>query len=215
MALVWILRLKSLNKRESSQSFFSVFNCQIIIIQPLDEVTITHRVLNSSLRVFVLRFAFLNIVNGFNFDPPAFAVKHTNNRQFWWPVDFFFFFLSGFSFSDTDDSQESRGREGTIFYSTLPLPPAHEHSDIYLQLCMWDDYHITCWFHCDCTSTCLIHCSVWDQIQPNRVLIHSYDICRWIIVLSGKTSDMEHIRHKLINQPWSIFLCNRVFSFQR
>ena len=24
-------------------------------------------------------------------------------------------------------------REGTIFYSTLPLPPAHEHGDIYLQ----------------------------------------------------------------------------------
>ena len=47
-----------------------------------------------------------------------------------------FFFLSGFSFTDTDDSQDSRGREGTFFYSSLPLPPAHEHSDIYLQLCM-------------------------------------------------------------------------------
>ena len=34
------------------------------------------------------------------------------------------------------------GREGTIFYSTLPLPPAHEHSDIYLQLCMWDGYPV-------------------------------------------------------------------------
>ena len=53
-----------------------------------------------------------------------------------------FFFLSGFSFTDTDDSQDSRGREGTIFYSTLPLPPAHDYSDIYLQLCMWDDYHM-------------------------------------------------------------------------
>ena len=47
-----------------------------------------------------------------------------------------------FSFMDTDDSQYSRGREGTMFYSTLPLPPAHKHSDIYLQLCMWDDYHL-------------------------------------------------------------------------
>ena len=35
-----------------------------------------------------------------------------------------------------------QGREGTIPYSTLPLPPAHEHWDIYLQLCMWDDYHV-------------------------------------------------------------------------
>ena len=37
-----------------------------------------------------------------------------------------FFFIRGF-FTDTDDSQDSRGREGTIFYSSLPLPPAHEH----------------------------------------------------------------------------------------
>ena len=51
-----------------------------------------------------------------------------------------FFFLSGFS-SDTDDSQDSREREGSIFYSTLPLPSAHKHWDI-LQLCMWDDYHV-------------------------------------------------------------------------
>ena len=36
----------------------------------------------------------------------------------------------------------ARGERGTIFYSTLPLPPAHEHWDIYLQLCMWDDYHV-------------------------------------------------------------------------
>ena len=53
-----------------------------------------------------------------------------------------FFFLSGFSFTDTDDSQDSRGKEATIFQSTLPLPLAHEHSDIYLQLCMWDDCYI-------------------------------------------------------------------------
>ena len=53
-----------------------------------------------------------------------------------------FFCLSRFSFTNTDDSQDSRGREETIFYSTLPLPPAHEHSHIYLQISMWDDCHI-------------------------------------------------------------------------
>ena len=53
-----------------------------------------------------------------------------------------FFFLSGFSFMDTDNSQDNTGREGTIFYTTLPIPPAHEHSDIYFQLCTRDDYHI-------------------------------------------------------------------------
>ena len=42
------------------------------------------------------------------------------------------FFLSGFSFTDTDDSQDSRGRQETIVYSNLPVPPAHKHWDIYL-----------------------------------------------------------------------------------
>ena len=49
-------------------------------------------------------------------------------------VDVLFFFLLGFSFTDTDDSQDSRERKVTIFYPTLPLPPAQEHSGIYLQL---------------------------------------------------------------------------------
>ena len=57
-------------------------------------------------------------------------------------ISAFFFFLSGLCFMNTDNSQDSRGREGTFFCSTLPLPPTHEHLDIYVQLCMWDDYHI-------------------------------------------------------------------------
>ena len=61
-----------------------------------------------------------------------------NRERSFWAI----FFSIRVFFTDTDDSQDSREREGTIFYSTLPLPPAHEHSDIYLQLCMWDDYHV-------------------------------------------------------------------------
>ena len=56
-------------------------------------------------------------------------------------IAFNFFSIRVF-FTDTDNSQGSRGMEGTIFYSTLPFPPTHEHWDIYLQLCMWDDYHV-------------------------------------------------------------------------
>ena len=52
----------------------------------------------------------------------------------------YIFFSIRVFFTNTDDSQDRRGREGTIFYSSLPLLPAHEHWDIYLQLCMWDDY---------------------------------------------------------------------------
>ena len=52
------------------------------------------------------------------------------------------FFSIRVFFTDTHDSRDSRGRAGTNFYSTLPHPPAHEHWDIYLQLCIWDDYHV-------------------------------------------------------------------------
>ena len=47
-----------------------------------------------------------------------------------------FFFLSRFSFTETFYSQDSRGWEGNIFYFILPIPPAHDYSDIYLQLRM-------------------------------------------------------------------------------
>ena len=40
------------------------------------------------------------------------------------------------------DSQDSRGREGTFAYSTVSLPLAHEHSDVCLQLYIWDDYQV-------------------------------------------------------------------------
>ena len=72
-----------------------------------------------------------------------FTFSHT--KLPWCPIfnlkQMFFFSVRVF-FTDTDYSQDSRAREGTIFYSALPLPPVHEHWDIYLQLCLWDDYHV-------------------------------------------------------------------------
>ena len=59
-----------------------------------------------------------------------------NSKKLLFFVFCFFLFLLWFSFTDTGGSQDNRGREGTIFYSILPLPPAHKRSDIYLQLCM-------------------------------------------------------------------------------
>ena len=53
-----------------------------------------------------------------------------------------FFFLSGFSFYRHWPLTGQQGKGGTIFYSTLPLPTTHEHSDIDLQLCISDEYHI-------------------------------------------------------------------------
>ena len=42
-----------------------------------------------------------------------------------------FIFLSGFSFTEADDSKDSKGREGATF---VPLSQFFEHSDIYLQI---------------------------------------------------------------------------------
>ena len=79
---------------------------------------------------------YLGIYNGFSKNLLGFwrypwALCHAAN----------FFFSIRVFVTDTDDSQDSKEREG-INYSTLPLPPANEHWDIYLQLCMWDDYHV-------------------------------------------------------------------------
>ena len=90
---------------------------------------------------------------------------------------YFFFFLSGLSFTDTDDSQDSWGRKGTIFYFTLPLPPAHEHSGIYLQLCMWDDYHIFL------IATLVFTRLLLDEIlPPYRITIWLIDDVKFVLV---------------------------------
>ena len=48
-------------------------------------------------------------------------------------IHFFFFYHGFLSRTLTIHRTAGEGR-GTIFYSNLPLPSAHEHSDIYLQL---------------------------------------------------------------------------------
>ena len=116
-------------------------------------------------------------------------------------------------FRDTGNSQNSREREGTIFYSTVPLPPAHEHWDIYLQLCMWDDYN-ACVYQ---TATlrylqpywitiCVIYwwCNVclFNWWIDTRFLSQGFDIAnRWIELTSNIT---------LVLQPNRQNKCGRV-----
>ena len=56
--------------------------------------------------------------------------------------EIFTVFWTGVFFHGHWQLTEQQEKGGDLFYSTLPLPPAHEHSDIYVQLCTWDDYHI-------------------------------------------------------------------------
>ena len=89
-----------------------------------------------------------------NFDTQIFKFSNLSLELhdvpiFWWEPDtsgtffffFFFFFYQGF-LSRTLTTHRTAGEGRGPSYSTLPLPPAHEHSDTYLQLCIWDDYHI-------------------------------------------------------------------------
>ena len=52
------------------------------------------------------------------------------------------FIYQGFLSQTLTIHRTTGNSKGTVFYSTQSLPSAHEHWDIYLQLCMWDDYQI-------------------------------------------------------------------------
>ena len=58
--------------------------------------------------------------------------------------NYVFFHLFFFFFTDTDVSQDSKGKQGIILFSSLYH--FHEHSDIYLQFCiMFNAYSYVCW----------------------------------------------------------------------
>ena len=60
--------------------------------------------------------------HSFNFQ--CFGMTIQTKQQF---VNYSFFFSVRVFLTDTDDSQDSREREGTIFYSTLSLSPTHKY----------------------------------------------------------------------------------------
>ena len=100
---------------------------------------------------------------------------------------FFFFFLSGFSFTDTDNSQDSRGREGTFFYSTLPLLPAHEHLDIYVQLLHVGCLYAQCLYLPDCysirfTTLSCEFCETFKNIFFTEHLLYNQDY--WCFIMN-------------------------------
>ena len=87
-----------------------------------------------------------------------------------WFIVYDFFSIRVF-FTDADDSQDSRGREGTIFYSILPLPPVHEHWDIYFQLCMWHVRSLSRIFN---RNGCVSQTATRWDLPPYRITIFTY-----------------------------------------
>ena len=81
--------------------------------------------------------------------------------RIFWPI--WFLFLSGFSFTDTDDSQHSRGREGNIFYSTLPLPPAQTFRHSFANL------HVRWLPHIFNRIACIYQTATWWDLPPYRI----------------------------------------------
>ena len=76
-----------------------------------------------------------------------------------------FFFLIRIFFTDTDDLQDSRGREGTIFYSSLLLPPAHEHWHLFATL------HVRWISRIFNRNACIYQTATWWDLPPFRITI--------------------------------------------
>ena len=88
------------------------------------------------------------------------------------------FFLSGFYFTDTDNSQDSRGREENIFYSTLPLPPsAHQYLDIYFAT-----LHVTWLSYISNHTACIYQVAPRWDLPPYWVTICMIDDVTLIFV---------------------------------
>ena len=91
-----------------------------------------------------LKTSFFSLHGGkrFGFDEINYDIVKWNINSLLVPLKLSFdFFIKAF-FRGHWGLTKSRRRKGTFFSSTLSLPPAHEHSGIYVQLCMWENYHI-------------------------------------------------------------------------
>ena len=125
------------------------------------------------------------------------------SKKFTWPSwHFLLFFLSGFSFMDSDNSREKRGREGNHLYPTLPLPPAHEHSNIYFAT-----LHVRLLSHISNRTAWIYQAATRWDLPPYRITIWLIDdvllifVCLLVDLIQGfwysylglETRGLEHL----------------------
>ena len=96
-------------------------------------------------------------------------------------------------------------------YYSLPLPPAHEHSDIYLQLCFWDNYvvflialhiitrpqlyeiyHLWNWHRLIANRTCIDYYPSTTSVSTNQVRLLAQLFNSLLQIIKGNRSDNNY-----------------------
>ena len=92
--------------------------------------------------------------------------------SFVYPFLLFCFFFKGFLSRPLTTHRIAGEGRGPFF-----IPPAHEHSEIYLQLCIWDDYHMFL------IATLVFTRLLLDEIlPPYRITIWLIDDVKFVLV---------------------------------
>ena len=112
----------------------SSFFCEVVNGSKIKHVT-KATVKKKSVVSFNIQVASVMRFQRFSSDSTNFPNPKNNISKLSHVFFFFFFFYQGF-LSRTLTTHRTAGEERGPSYSTLQLPPAHEHSNIYLQLCM-------------------------------------------------------------------------------
>ena len=108
-------------------------------------------------RIFIAKWAFLFTKVQY---VTVIGVNFINNVVFYSVVTRFFF-MSGF-LSKVLAIHGTAGEGSDYLYLPLQFPPFHEHSDIYLQLCIWGEYSvflIDFFLDSDSFSNCMLYFS--------------------------------------------------------
>ena len=121
-------------------------------------------------------------------------VKRCVINVYEFPHEFFclFFFLSGFSFTDTDNSQDRRGREGTILLhsTTSTRSPTFRH--------LFASLHLRWLSHIFNRNACIYQTATRWDLPPYRITIWLIDdvilifVCLYVDLLLGFVTAIWH-----------------------
>ena len=79
--------------------------------------------------------------------------------------------------SDTDDSQDSKERDVIIFIP--PYTPTHDHSDIYGQLSIWDDYLLFLIIAVHLVTTFSFYLLIYNKFPHTKAALQRYSYKRF------------------------------------